>query len=152
MSKHEENKAESKEILKAYKKVTVIGAGAIGNSWIALFLANDLDVTINDPRPDVREDVIKAIDEIKPTLKELGYKIKGLEKNLHFEKDVNKAVADADLIIDERAELPSSYGGADDAPRSAEEFDTGETALRDPDGYFGCTHGPGWRFDEAGDR
>ena len=89
---------EKKATLASYQKVTIIGAGAIGISWAALFLANGLNVTVNDPRPDLEEAALKEIQEISPSLKALGYDIKGLRKNLSFEKDLNKAVEDADLI------------------------------------------------------
>ena len=89
---------EKKATLASYQKVTIIGAGAIGISWAALFLANGLKVTINDPRPDLEEATLKGIEEISPSLKALGYNIKSLTKNLSFEKDLDKAVKDADLI------------------------------------------------------
>jgi ketoreductase RED1 len=85
-------------LIKKYPKVTVIGAGAMGISWIALFLANGLHVTANDPRPDLQEATLKGIAEISPTLAEMGYDVKDLAKNLSFEKDVNKAVQGAALI------------------------------------------------------
>src|ERR1700744_1038705 len=87
-----------KVILARYQKVVVIGAGAIGNSWAALFLANGLKVTVNDPRSDVEESTLKGIEEMTPALKELGYDTQGMTKNLFFEKDLNKAIKDADLI------------------------------------------------------
>src|SRR5712672_3244129 len=80
------------------ENITVIGAGVIGASWTALFLANGLKVTVNDPRPDLEESTLKSIEEITPSLKALGYEIEGLTKNLQFEKDLNKAVKEADLI------------------------------------------------------
>ncbi|HKB43741.1 MAG TPA: 3-hydroxyacyl-CoA dehydrogenase NAD-binding domain-containing protein [Chitinophagaceae bacterium] len=89
---------EKKTALALYQKVTIIGAGAIGISWAALFLANGLKVTINDPRPDLEEATLKGIEEISPSLKALGYNIKDLTKNLSFEKDLDKAVKGADLI------------------------------------------------------
>ena len=89
---------EKKATLASYQKVTIIGAGAIGISWAALFLANGLKVIINDPRPDLEEATLKEIEEISPSLKALGYNIKGLTKNLSFEKDLDNAVKDADLI------------------------------------------------------
>lgn len=98
MSNQQVKKSNPQDVLKAYQKVTVIGAGAIGNSWIALFLANGLQVTVNDPRPDAKESVSTAIAEIEPTLKALGYKTSNLIKNLSFEKDLDKAVKDADII------------------------------------------------------
>ena len=44
------------DILNRYSKVAVIGAGVIGASWTALFLAHGLAVVVNDPRPDVEVD------------------------------------------------------------------------------------------------
>ena len=89
---------EKKEALASYQKVTIIGAGAIGISWAALFLANGLNVMVNDPRPDLEEATLKGIEEISASLKALGYDINGLTKNLSFEKDLDKAVKDSDLI------------------------------------------------------
>ena len=78
--------------------VAVIGAGAIGLSWTALFLANGLKVTVNDPRHDLEDATLKEIESVKPTLQALGYNIIGLEKNLFFEKDLAKAIRNADVI------------------------------------------------------
>ncbi|HKC37076.1 MAG TPA: 3-hydroxyacyl-CoA dehydrogenase NAD-binding domain-containing protein, partial [Chitinophagaceae bacterium] len=84
--------------LSRYQNVTVIGAGAIGLSWTALFLANGLKVTVNDPRTDVKEATLKSLEEIAPSLKALGYDISDLTNDLYFEHDLNKAIKDADLI------------------------------------------------------
>src|SRR5215467_11990503 len=89
---------QKKAILSRYQNVTVIGAGAIGLSWAGLFLANDLKVTINDPRADIKEVTLKGLEEISPTLKALGYDVSTLTKNLYFESDLAKAIKDADLI------------------------------------------------------
>ena len=90
--------SEKKALTEKYQKVTVIGAGAMGASWAALFLANGLKVTVNDPRPDLKEAMQKAIAEISPTLKALGYNIKDLTKNLSLESDLGAGVKDADLV------------------------------------------------------
>jgi ketoreductase RED1 len=37
-----------------WQNVTVVGAGVIGASWTALFLAKGMTVTISDPASDVR--------------------------------------------------------------------------------------------------
>ena len=85
-------------VLDRYRNVTVIGAGVIGSSWTALFLAHGLNVVVNDPRPDI-EAVIKAdLAQIAPTLEALGLPSQGLEKNLRFEADLARAVAKADLV------------------------------------------------------
>jgi ketoreductase RED1 len=78
--------------------VTIIGAGVIGISWAGLFLANGLKVTMNDPRPDLEDSTLKGLEEIKPSLKSLGYDTESLTDNLLFEKDLEKALADADYI------------------------------------------------------
>jgi ketoreductase RED1 len=80
------------------KNVTVIGAGAIGLSWTSLFLANGLNVTINDPRPDIKETVLEGIEVVKPTLSSLGYEVKNLTAQLYFESDLEKSVANADVV------------------------------------------------------
>ena len=38
-------------------KTAVLGAGVIGASWTALFLAAGKNVNVYDPSPTVREDV-----------------------------------------------------------------------------------------------
>ena len=85
-------------LIKMYPKVTVIGAGAMGISWAALFLANGLKVVVNDPRPDLEEATLKGVEEASPALGALGYNVKDLKKNLSFEKDLDKAVRGAALI------------------------------------------------------
>jgi ketoreductase RED1 len=89
---------QKRSVLSSYQNVTVIGAGAIGISWIALFLANGLKVTVNDPRTDVEEATLKGIAETTPTLSALGYDVSTLTNNLYFERDLAKAVKTADLI------------------------------------------------------
>ena len=71
---------------------------AIGLSWTALFLANGLKVTVNDPRADLEEATLKGLEEIIPTLKALGYDVSTITDKLYFESDLNKAYKDADLI------------------------------------------------------
>jgi ketoreductase RED1 len=86
------------DILDRYSKITVIGAGVIGASWTALFLARGLAVVVNDPRPDVEIIVRDYIRNNLSTLKELGLPTDNLEKDLNFEADLEAAVADADLV------------------------------------------------------
>jgi ketoreductase RED1 len=86
------------DILNRYSKVTVIGAGVIGASWTALFLAHGLSVVVNDPRPDVEAIVRDYIRNNLSTLKELGLPTDNLEKELSFEADLEASVADADLV------------------------------------------------------
>lgn len=86
------------DILNRYSKVTVIGAGVIGASWTALFLAHGLTVVVNDPRPDVETIVRDYIRNNLSTLGELGLPTDDLEKRLSFEADLERAVTGADLV------------------------------------------------------
>lgn len=80
------------------KKITVIGAGAIGLSWTALFLANGLEVIINDPREDIRDTALAGLKQISPSLATLGYDVTELTGKLSFEPDLKKAVSDVDFV------------------------------------------------------
>lgn len=84
--------------LDTHRRVTVVGAGVIGSSWTALFLAHGLTVTISDPMPDVEQQVHDQLQETLPTLRALGLPTAGLDRNLRFEADLGKAVADADVV------------------------------------------------------
>lgn len=89
---------DSAAVLGRYRNVCVVGAGVIGASWTALFLAHGLNVVVNDPQPDI-ESVLKAtLRKAAPTLRALGLPHEGLEQNLRFEPDLERAVADADLV------------------------------------------------------
>ena len=85
-------------ILNRYDKTAIIGAGVIGASWTALFLAHGLDVVVNDPRPDVEAFVRDYIRNNLATLEALGLPTTDLEAKLHFEADLERAVAGADLV------------------------------------------------------
>src|ERR1700746_3438826 len=86
------------DILNRYGKTAVIGAGVIGASWTALFLAHGLEVVVNDPRPDVEALVSDYIRNSLPTLDALGLPTANLEAKLRFQADLESAVATADLV------------------------------------------------------
>ncbi|WP_224276997.1 3-hydroxyacyl-CoA dehydrogenase NAD-binding domain-containing protein [Streptomyces sp. LS1784] len=81
-----------------FRHVTVIGAGVIGASWAALFLARGLAVTVNDPLPDVAERTRDQLREAVPALKALGLPTADLDRALRFEADLGQALADADVV------------------------------------------------------
>src|ERR1700752_1096724 len=78
------------DILNRYSKVTVIGAGVIGASWTALFLAPGLAGVVNDSRPDVETIVRDYIRNNLSTLGELGLPTDNLERKLSFEADLGR--------------------------------------------------------------
>ncbi len=85
--------ASTPAVFDRYPRVAVIGAGVIGASWTALFLAHGLQVVVNDPRADIEEVVKADLQKIAPTLHALGLPCEGLEKKLRFEPDLERAVA-----------------------------------------------------------
>ncbi|MCB1414627.1 MAG: hydroxylacyl-CoA dehydrogenase [Xanthobacteraceae bacterium] len=93
-------------ILGRYQNTCVIGAGVIGASWTALFLAHGLKVVVNDPQPDIEGFVRTMLDKAGPTLKALGLPHQGLDANLRFEADLERAVAGADLVQENGPENP----------------------------------------------
>ncbi|MFB6776100.1 3-hydroxyacyl-CoA dehydrogenase NAD-binding domain-containing protein [Streptomyces sp. NPDC056352] len=81
-----------------WQHVTVVGAGVIGASWAALFLAKGQTVTVSDPAPDVEKQVHDQLNEAVPALRALGLPTDGLDGNLRFEADLEQAVAGADVV------------------------------------------------------
>jgi ketoreductase RED1 len=85
-------------ILNRYGKTAIIGAGVIGASWTALFLAHGLEVVVTDPRPDDETFVRNYIRSNLSTLEALGLATANLEAKLRFKADLESAVAGADLV------------------------------------------------------
>jgi ketoreductase RED1 len=84
--------------LARYKEVAVTGAGLIGISWAALFLANGLHVRVYDPRPDLEKAVRDGVTNASQALRELGYSTDGMEKRLRIESNLEAAAREADLV------------------------------------------------------
>jgi 3-hydroxyacyl-CoA dehydrogenase len=81
------------------KTIAIIGAGTIGSSWAALFLAHGYHVVVSDPAPDVEANTRTLIDSAWQTLRELGkVKNESFLDNLRFESDLNKALENVDFV------------------------------------------------------
>ncbi|MFI9386565.1 3-hydroxyacyl-CoA dehydrogenase NAD-binding domain-containing protein [Kutzneria sp. NPDC052558] len=76
----------------------VIGAGTIGLSWTALFAAHGLTVRVSDPRPDLGDALVQALDAFAPHLAAQGLDTTDLVDRVHVVSDVTEAVADADVV------------------------------------------------------
>ncbi|MGC6517664.1 MAG: 3-hydroxyacyl-CoA dehydrogenase NAD-binding domain-containing protein [Candidatus Puniceispirillaceae bacterium] len=86
----------------------VLGAGVIGASWSALFLAAGKDVQIYDPAPTAEADVRAYIEKAWPTLNELGLVKEGRKGDLRFYDSAANAVKGAQFIqenVPERIEV-----------------------------------------------
>ncbi|MCI4665121.1 MAG: 3-hydroxyacyl-CoA dehydrogenase NAD-binding domain-containing protein [Neomegalonema sp.] len=82
----------------AIKTVAVLGAGTIGASWAALFLASGRHVTLFDPAPDGEELARAAILRAAEALQALGWSKAGDLAALRFTRDPAEAVREADWI------------------------------------------------------
>ncbi|WP_179402786.1 3-hydroxyacyl-CoA dehydrogenase NAD-binding domain-containing protein [Burkholderia guangdongensis] len=98
--------ADQAAIFGRYRNVCVIGAGVIGASWAALFLAHGLNVVVNDPNPDIEHTVRELLRKAAPTLAALGLPHDGFDARLRFEPDLERAVAGADLVQENGPENP----------------------------------------------
>ena len=81
------------------KRVAVIGAGTIGASWAAIFLARGLDVAAYDPAPNGESFLRKFIGNAWPTLRQLNWVLPEADPmRLTFHRQIAEAVRDADFI------------------------------------------------------
>lgn len=79
------------------KRVAVIGAGVIGASWAALFLARDYDVSVFDPAPEGQARVRRAVGELLHALTDPAAAAASAER-LRVDARLEDAVADADFV------------------------------------------------------
>ncbi|WKK27515.1 3-hydroxyacyl-CoA dehydrogenase NAD-binding domain-containing protein [Streptomyces olivoreticuli] len=118
------------------RPVTVIGAGTIGLSWITLFLAHGRRVRVNSRRPDAEEVVARGVGLFAPTLPHGGADPRELMELLEFEPDVERAVRDAAVVVENapedlalKQELFARIGAA--APGDALFLSSSSTLLAD---------------------
>jgi 3-hydroxyacyl-CoA dehydrogenase len=100
------------------KRVAVIGTGAIGASWTALFLAKGLSVTATDVAPGAEGRLRQYVDEAWPALEGLGLAPSASRSNLRFMVDLAQAVGGAELVQEngpERIDFKKTLYGQLDA-------------------------------------
>jgi len=76
----------------------VLGAGVIGASWTALFLAAGRSVAVYDPAPDAEARVRRYVERAWPALAELGLTDRGDPARITFHTNAVEAVHGADFI------------------------------------------------------
>src|ERR1700693_3497389 len=103
---------------KPIRRVAIIGTGAIGASWSALFLAKGLDVVATDVAPNAEAALKRFIESAWPALKRLGLATGASQSKLSFTGDLATAVKGADLVQEngpERIEFKRKlYGQLDE--------------------------------------
>ncbi len=88
--------------------VAVLGAGVIGASWSALFLAAGLRVKVYDVDKQAEEKVREFVENAWPPLEQLGLTDSGHRQNVSFHQDPVSAVQDAQFVqenVPERLEV-----------------------------------------------
>ena len=80
------------------QRVAVLGAGVIGASWTALFLAAGREVEVFDPADDCERTVRDAVEKAWPTLESLGMTTGGSPDNLRFHRHAGRAVRDVQFV------------------------------------------------------
>jgi len=78
------------------EKITIIGAGLMGNGIAAVFAAKGHSVTIHDPFPAA---LAAAPERVEGVLKDLGWDVASV-RQVRVEGDLSKAVADADFVTE----------------------------------------------------
>jgi 3-hydroxyacyl-CoA dehydrogenase len=113
------------------RTVAVIGAGTIGASWAAWFLARGCDVVASDPAPHGEAFVRGFVAEAWPALTRLGLAAGADPERLRFERDPVAAAERADVVQEsapERIELKQALLGRLDAALPAERIIASSTS------------------------
>src|SRR5262245_54959087 len=81
------------------KRVSVIGAGTIGASWAAGFLARGFEVSAYDPSPNGEAFARRFIDTAWPTLEKIGTVLPGADRTrITFFKEPGAAVKGTEFV------------------------------------------------------
>ena len=79
-------------------QTAVLGAGVIGASWTALFLAAGRQVTVYDPAPDADDKTRRYVETAWPALVELGLTERATPDAIRFVTSAAEAVNGADFV------------------------------------------------------
>src|SRR5215510_10791486 len=91
-----------------FQNTAVLGAGVIGASWTALFLASGRNVAVFDTVASAEKSTRDYVEMAWPALHEIGLIKSGAPGKLSFHKSPADAVRDADFIqenVPERIEI-----------------------------------------------
>jgi 3-hydroxyacyl-CoA dehydrogenase len=91
---------------KPIKRIAIVGAGVIGASWAAEYLARGFDVIVTDPGPNAEANLRKYIDEAWKDLTSIGLSRGASKDRLTFTKDMKEALSKADFVQENGPERP----------------------------------------------
>ncbi len=83
---------------RAVERVAIIGAGTIGASWAAHFLARGMDVQVWDPGPGSEARVRRFAAEAWPALERLGLAASADPSRLQWCEDMESALASVQFV------------------------------------------------------
>lgn len=90
--------AAGSDVLAGHARVALIGAGVIGASWAALFVAHSLKVTVCDPRAEAEAEVHGVIESSADALRTLGLTPAASIAELRFTTELEAAVDGCSLV------------------------------------------------------
>ena len=80
------------------KRIAVLGAGTIGASWTAWFLARGMQVDVWDPRPEAADYVRRYVTEAWPQMARIGMVANASPDRWRFHTSPEDAVAAAEFV------------------------------------------------------
>ena len=80
------------------ERVTVVGAGVIGSSWAAHFLAHGLEVTVVDTAAGAEQRLRQALLRLWPSVERIGCVAGAALERLRFTADLAQGVAGAQFV------------------------------------------------------
>ena len=83
---------------KEVQNIAIVGTGVIGASWAALYLARGFNVVATDPAPNAEASLRRYIDDAWKDLTVIGLSPGASRDRLEFTLDMNKALANVDLV------------------------------------------------------
>src|ERR1700736_201047 len=83
---------------KPVRRIAIVGTGAIGASWAALYLARGFNVVATDPAPNAEASLRQYIDAAWKDLTVLGLSPKASRDHLEFTLNMKQALSDADFV------------------------------------------------------
>src|SRR3954470_20711818 len=91
---------------KPIRRIAIVGAGVIGASWAAEYLARGFDVIVTDPGPNAEANLRKYVGEAWKDLTNVGLSKGASRDRLTFTTDMKEALSKADFVQENGPERP----------------------------------------------
>jgi carnitine 3-dehydrogenase len=88
------------------RRIAVVGAGVIGASWAAYYLARGFDVVATDPASSAEANLREYVDDVWPALSKPGVAAGASRDRLTFTSTMRRALENADLVQENAPERP----------------------------------------------